>query len=109
MPQAGGLLNGCAGCKSSPPTRCQALPGSRALQEAARWIHMTLEMCACWDGRIHAVAQVPLQDIDASCREVERARPVSMRVHRGPETESSNPDSDQDRRHSANLTDGTWP
>ena len=34
---------------------------------------LALEMCARSNGRIHAVAQVPLQDIDASCREVERA------------------------------------
>jgi aminocarboxymuconate-semialdehyde decarboxylase len=34
---------------------------------------MALEMCARSGGCIHAVAQVPLQDVDASCREVERA------------------------------------
>ena len=30
-------------------------------------------MCAQSNGRISALAQVPLQDIDASCREIERA------------------------------------
>jgi aminocarboxymuconate-semialdehyde decarboxylase len=34
---------------------------------------MALEMCARSGGCIHAVTQVPLQDVDASCREVERA------------------------------------
>jgi len=44
-----------------------------ALDCAHMFNDMALEMCARSDGRIHAVAQVPLQDIDASCREVERA------------------------------------
>ena len=34
---------------------------------------LALEMCAQSNGRITALAQVPLQDIDASCLEVERA------------------------------------
>jgi aminocarboxymuconate-semialdehyde decarboxylase len=44
-----------------------------ALDCARMFNDMALEMCARSEGRIHAVAQVPLQDIDASCREVERA------------------------------------
>jgi aminocarboxymuconate-semialdehyde decarboxylase len=44
-----------------------------ALDCARLFNDMALEMCARSGGRIHAVAQVPLQDIDASCREVERA------------------------------------
>jgi aminocarboxymuconate-semialdehyde decarboxylase len=44
-----------------------------ALDCARMFNDMALDMCARSDGRIHAVAQVPLQDIDASCREVERA------------------------------------
>jgi aminocarboxymuconate-semialdehyde decarboxylase len=34
---------------------------------------LALEMCARSNGRITALAQVPLQDTDASCRELERA------------------------------------
>jgi aminocarboxymuconate-semialdehyde decarboxylase len=44
-----------------------------ALDCAHLFNDMALEMCARSGGRIHAVAQVPLQDVDASCREVERA------------------------------------
>jgi aminocarboxymuconate-semialdehyde decarboxylase len=45
----------------------------QALDCARMFNDMALEMCARSGGRIHALAQVPLQDIDASCREVERA------------------------------------
>ena len=34
---------------------------------------LALEMCAQSNGRITALAQVPLQDTDAACRELERA------------------------------------
>lgn len=44
-----------------------------ALDCARMFNDKALEMCARADGRIHAMAQVPLQDVDASCREVERA------------------------------------
>jgi aminocarboxymuconate-semialdehyde decarboxylase len=43
-----------------------------ALDCARMFNDMALEMCARSGDRIHAVAQVPLQDVDASCREVER-------------------------------------
>jgi aminocarboxymuconate-semialdehyde decarboxylase len=45
-----------------------------ALECARMFNDMSLEICSRSHGRIHGVAQVPLQDIDASCREVERAR-----------------------------------
>lgn len=44
-----------------------------ALECARMFNDMGLEICARSHGRIHGVAQVPLQDIDASCREAERA------------------------------------
>jgi aminocarboxymuconate-semialdehyde decarboxylase len=44
-----------------------------ALDCARLFNDMALEMCEGSSCRIHAVAQVPLQDVDASCREVERA------------------------------------
>lgn len=44
-----------------------------ALDCARLFNDMALEMCARSGGRIHAMAQVPLQDIDASCLEIERA------------------------------------
>ena len=43
-------------------------------EECARLFNdVALEMCAQSNGRITALAQVPLQDTDAACRELERA------------------------------------
>src|SRR6516164_8274743 len=44
----------------------QALEAARIFNDAA------LEMCGCANGRLKALCQVPLQDIDASCAEVSR-------------------------------------
>ena len=50
-----------------------ARPAEQALEVAKIFNDMALEMCAQGQGRMHAIAQVPLQDIDASCRELSRA------------------------------------
>jgi aminocarboxymuconate-semialdehyde decarboxylase len=45
-----------------------------AVPWAARMNDLALEFCAADPARLKALAQVPLQDIDASCREVSRSR-----------------------------------
>jgi aminocarboxymuconate-semialdehyde decarboxylase len=50
-----------------------ARPIDQALEVAKIFNDMALEMCAEGQGRMHALCQVPLQDIDASCRELSRA------------------------------------
>ena len=57
-----------------------ARPAEQALEVAKIFNDMALEMCAEGKGRMHAIAQVPLQDIDASCRELSRAMKAG---HRG--------------------------
>jgi aminocarboxymuconate-semialdehyde decarboxylase len=48
-------------------------PAEHAL-EVARWFNDTaLDLCSRGKGRLKALCQVPLQDIEASCKEVERA------------------------------------
>jgi aminocarboxymuconate-semialdehyde decarboxylase len=39
-----------------------------------------MEMCSLGKGRLHALAQVPLQDIDAACKEASRAMSIG---HKG--------------------------
>jgi aminocarboxymuconate-semialdehyde decarboxylase len=48
-------------------------PVDQALYCAQMFNDIALEICAKGRGRLHALAQVPLQDIDASCQEVDRA------------------------------------
>jgi aminocarboxymuconate-semialdehyde decarboxylase len=47
-------------------------PAEQALEIARIFNDAALEMCACANGRLKALCQVPLQDIDASCAEVSR-------------------------------------
>jgi aminocarboxymuconate-semialdehyde decarboxylase len=49
-------------------------PAQQAHYCAQLFNDMALEICAGGKGRLHAMAQVPLQDIDLSCKEVSRAR-----------------------------------
>ena len=48
-------------------------PPQVAADVAAHFNDAALDMCAPSRGRLRALCQVPLQDVDASCREVERA------------------------------------
>lgn len=50
-----------------------ARPANQAEQCAQIFNDLALEMCGHDNKRLKALAQVPLQDIDASCREVSRA------------------------------------
>ena len=49
-------------------------PAEQALYCAQLFNDMALEICAGGKGRLHAMAQVPLQDVDGSCNEVSRAK-----------------------------------
>ncbi len=49
-------------------------PADQALYCAQTFNDQALEICAGGHGRLHALAQVPLQDIDMACKEVSRAR-----------------------------------
>ncbi len=49
-------------------------PGPAAADWAARMNDLTLEHCSHNPQRLKAMAQVPLQDLELACREVERAR-----------------------------------
>lgn len=49
-------------------------PADQALYCSQLFNDAALEICAGGNGRLHAMAQVPLQDIDLSCREVSRAK-----------------------------------
>ena len=64
-------------------------PAEQAADCARIFNDAALEMCGRAGGRLEALAQVPLQDIDLSCREVERAmadghRGVQIGNHVGP-------------------------
>ena len=48
-------------------------PAAQALYCAQLFNDAALDICSRGEGRLHALSQVPLQDIDASCREVSRA------------------------------------
>lgn len=58
---------------ATPVLFSYARPVDQALEVAKIFNDMALEMCAEGEGRLHALAQVPLQDIDAACRELSRA------------------------------------
>jgi aminocarboxymuconate-semialdehyde decarboxylase len=47
-------------------------PGEQALEVAQIFNDAALELCRCAPGRLRALCQVPLQDIDASCTELTR-------------------------------------
>ena len=47
-------------------------PVEQALEVAKFFNDAALELCSCGHGRLKALCQVPLQDIDVSCAEVER-------------------------------------
>ncbi len=49
-------------------------PVAHARECARVYNDLALELCARGRGRLHALCQVPLQDLDASCEEVSRAR-----------------------------------
>ncbi|WP_343719301.1 amidohydrolase family protein, partial [Achromobacter dolens] len=51
-----------------------AYPARAAADWAARMNDLALEHCAFAPGRLKALAQVPLQDLDLACREASRAR-----------------------------------
>lgn len=48
-------------------------PAEQALYCAQLFNDIALEICAGGQGRLYAMAQVPLQDIDLSCKEADRA------------------------------------
>lgn len=47
-------------------------PAAHALACAQLFNDAALELCACGKGRMRSLCQVPLQDIDAACRELSR-------------------------------------
>jgi aminocarboxymuconate-semialdehyde decarboxylase len=49
-------------------------PAEQAYYCAQLFNDIALEICSRGRGRLHALSQVPLQDIDLSCREVSRAK-----------------------------------
>jgi aminocarboxymuconate-semialdehyde decarboxylase len=57
-----------------------ARPADQAEEVAKMFNDIALEMAAKGKGRVHAIAQVPLQDTDAACRELSRAMKAG---HRG--------------------------
>lgn len=64
-------------------------PANEALYMAQTMNDYALAMCAKGKGRLHALCQVPLQDIDASCTELDRAmkaghKGVQIGNHVGP-------------------------
>ena len=63
-------------CRSSPATPILfqwARPPQVAADVSAFMNDAALEMCANTSNRLRALCQVPLQDVDLACREVERA------------------------------------
>lgn len=48
-------------------------PADQALEVARIFNDAALELCAQGEGRLRSLCQVPLQDTDAACRELERA------------------------------------
>ena len=66
------------------------------LRWAAQLNDLALEMCAAEPGRLHAMCQVPLQDVDAACTEVERAVAAGhVGVHIGNHVSGRNLDDDE--------------
>ena len=59
---------------ATPVLFAYARPAEQALYCAQLFNDMALEICSRGKGRLHAMAQVPFQDIDLSCREVSRAK-----------------------------------
>ena len=53
-------------------------PADHALEVARVFNDAALEMCARTNGRLKALCQVPLQDIDASCAEVSRCMQAGL-------------------------------
>jgi len=58
---------------ATPLLFAYARPPEQALEVAKIFNDLALEMTARGDGRLHAIAQVPLQDTDAACAELSRA------------------------------------
>lgn len=58
---------------ATPLLFAYARPAGQALEVAKIFNDLALEMTARGGGRLHAIAQVPLQDTDAACRELSRA------------------------------------
>jgi len=59
---------------ATPVLFAYARPAQHAAECAEIFNDLALEMCAHNPDRLKALAQVPLQDIDASCKEVSRAK-----------------------------------
>lgn len=59
---------------ATPVLFCYAKPAAQAAECAQIFNDLALEICQENPTRLKALAQVPLQDIDASCREVTRAK-----------------------------------
>jgi aminocarboxymuconate-semialdehyde decarboxylase len=58
---------------ATPVLFAYSRPASHALEAAQLFNDAALEMCAYRPQRLKAMSQVPLQDIDAACREVSRS------------------------------------
>ncbi len=58
---------------ATPVLFAYARPAAEALFAARMFNDAALELCAKGRGRLRALAQVPLQDTDAACRELSRA------------------------------------
>ncbi|MHA1538308.1 MAG: amidohydrolase family protein [Alphaproteobacteria bacterium] len=65
---------------ATPLLFAYARPPEQALEVAKIFNDLALEMTAQGGGRLHAIAQVPLQDTDAACAELSRAMKAG---HRG--------------------------
>tara|TARA_R110002110_G_scaffold91264_2_gene237531 strand:+ start:151231 stop:152271 length:1041 start_codon:yes stop_codon:yes gene_type:complete len=59
---------------ATPVLFAYSRPASHALEAAELFNDAALEMCAHNPARLKALCQVPLQDIDAACNEVSRAK-----------------------------------
>ena len=69
-------------CRSSPPRPvlfAYDRPAEHAIECARVFNDSLLELCAAGQGRLIPIAQVPLQDTDLACRELERMLAAGMR------------------------------
>ena len=72
-------------------------PAEQALEVARIFNDAALEMCGRASGRLKALCQVPLQDIDASCAEVSRC--MQRRAHWRTDRKPCRPEEPRRSRH----------
>jgi aminocarboxymuconate-semialdehyde decarboxylase len=80
---------------ATPVLFSYARPAAQALEVARIMNDAALELCAASGGRLVALAQVPLQDLDAACAELDRALAAGHKgVHIGNHVGARNLDDD---------------